>query len=64
MPVVKVKNQCPKCVYVGLELRRDLIDWMRTSPRALKNPMAKGACPSGVRKREKHGRGNCCCMFG
>ena len=63
MPVVKAKNQCPKCVYVGLELRRDLIDWMTTSPKALKNPMKYGFCP-GAKKREQRSRGNCCCMFG
>ena len=64
MTAAAVKNKCPKCIYVGIEIRRDLIDWRRTSPRALKNPNKKGDCPSGVKKREKHGRGNCCCMFG
>lgn len=64
MPAEVVKNQCPKCVYVGIEVRRDLIDWMTTSPVTLKNPMTKGACPSGVRKREQNRDGKCCCMFG
>ena len=62
MPAEEVKNQCPKCVCVGIEIRRDLIDWMTTN--AMKNPVTKGACPSGVRRREEVRDGNCCCMFG
>ena len=63
MPAVKVKYQCPKCVYAGIEVRRDLINWMTTSPKTLLNPMAKGTCP-GARKREQQHKGKCCCTFG
>ena len=64
MPPTKTYNQCPKCVYVGIEMRRDLIDWVTTSPLRMRNPRRFGTCPNGARKREQHGKGKCCCMFG
>ena len=58
MPLVPIKNQCPKCIYIGTP-----INWALLAKNP-KNPGPKGKCPQGVRKREAIRGGICCCMFG